>query len=203
MVSGVAGLVLVLGLAACEDDGGGGGGGNASDVYLAVGDSITTGNGGASAPYPAILAGRINRRVVNEGRGGETTGMGLSRVDTLLEAYRPQYLLIFYGTNDLLFNSPAELIIADLRSIIGKAKARDTVPVIATLLPPAGSYAGRTSTVQAFNQMIRQMAAEENVRVADMERAFPSDPAAFLQADGLHPNDAGNELIAEVFRGTL
>jgi lysophospholipase L1-like esterase len=83
--------------------------------------------------------------------------------------------------------------------MIQDAKARQTVPVLGTLTPMTGTHDLWASGVTALNPRIRALAAEEGARLADLEKAFGGSPEQYLQGDGLHPNAAGNEIIARVF----
>ena len=104
-------LVAVLctsGLARCEQF-----------IVSAFGDSITTGypywtgtegngclpsscGGGYREPLQALLqSGGRNALVQNWGRRGDTTESGLARIDAVLTASKPRYLLLMEGTNQL------------------------------------------------------------------------------------------------------
>ncbi len=62
-------------------------------VVLAFGDSLTRGTGaGEQQSYPAVLSELIDLRVVNEGKPGEISADGLSRLPALLERYEPDLL---------------------------------------------------------------------------------------------------------------
>jgi len=194
-------------LTGCEIGGGGGGGSgsqnfgaNDPNLYVAFGDSITA--AGSSGSYPAILAAMLGKRVVNEGIPGTTAGFGAARVDSLLLAYKPGYLLILYGANDAIGGDNPTATIGGLRAIIAAAKQNQTVPVLATLTPMFFGHAAFEGRVEALNIQIRTLADEEGVSLADLEKAFGGNPA-YLQDDGLHPNGAGLQVIADTFASAL
>jgi lysophospholipase L1-like esterase len=82
--------------------------------------------------------------------------------------------------------------------MIQAAKANSTVPVIATLTPMIGIEINHAGQVAELNSLIKQLASEEGVAVADLAAAF-GDGETYMSNDGLHPNAAGDRLIAETF----
>lgn len=196
-------------LAACDDGGSGGGGGVSGDigdnnpnVYLAIGDSVTGGGNGGGAPYPPRLATLTGKVVINEGRDSESTGKAAGRVAGLLAANKPAALLIDLGAVDLIESRGINTAVANLRSIIRAAKANKTIPVIATLTPMSGSHSLWADGARQLSARIRSIASEEGARLVDLESEFGSGNGLIL-GDGLHPNDTGNQLMAEAFKDRL
>jgi len=202
--------LLTLALVGCE----GGGGGNPWDDYdfgandrnvcVALGNSITAGNGlnNYAECYVPKLAGMAQKTIINKAIPGSETSTGVDLVHPVLDNYRPGFLLILYGVNDLIMGYDETAALNNLRTMIRAAKDNKTVPIIATLTPVTGGYIGLVNSIERLNAGIRQMAAEENVYVADLEEAMNWDPA-YLQADGLHPNAAGNDVMAATFYDVL
>lgn len=197
-------LFLAAVMAGCDDDNGHHDfGDNNPDLYVAMGDSITSGLGYSSEePYPARLSSALGKTVINNGHGGDTSSDGAGDVNSVLSTHNPGYLLILYGANDIICGYGTDHIIANLREIIQAAKANQTIPVIATLTPAFGSHAYMAGAINDLNSQIRQMAAEEGVSVADLNSAF-GENSAYMLSDGLHPNDEGAELIASTFSNAL
>ncbi len=198
---------LLLGNAACEEDGGSDNSGhdfgvNNPDLVVALGDSITHGYGLAgSESYPAQLGAQTGRPVINSGADGERSSGGLGRVNSVLNQHKPGFLLILYGSNDLIFGADLNGIVGNLRGIIQAAKANQTIPIIATV-PPAFPYHDFIAQgVVDLNPLIQAMAAEEGVAVANVFNAL-NNPALF-QSDGLHPTAEGAGKIASAFAGKL
>jgi len=191
-------LCLILGLlAGCEGDGGGLGSGhdfgdNNPDLYLAMGDSITT------AGWPGILSGKLGAGVVNYSQGGAHSSAGAGAVNGLLRRYHPGYLLIFYGANDIINGIDPEVTLANLRYMIQSAKANGTIPVIGTLTPMYASHEAYAEGGRNFSSRIRSLAGSEGAGLADLAGGFGSD-ASLIQGDGLHPTPAGSERIASIF----
>jgi lysophospholipase L1-like esterase len=201
----LAGFALgCLALLGCEGGGGDGNnwdnydfGANNRNVCLALGDSITAGNS-----YIPTLAALLQKSFVNEAIPGSETGVGVDLVGSGLANTHPGFVTILYGINDLIMGYDAGVAINNLRYMVRAAKNNKSAPVIATLTPVAGDYYGLISGIQRMNAAIRQMAAEEGATLVDLEEALNWDPA-YLQADGLHPNTAGNDVIAAAFYNAM
>lgn len=175
---------------------------NNPDVYLALGDSMTCGAPGFSVTqYPEKLASKLGKRVINAGIGGEKSSGGAARAVSLLNAYKPGFILILYGANDV-FEHDAEYTIRSLTSIINNAKSRGTIPVLATVAPAYGHYGFISKDAPELNSRIKQLAKEQGLLVADLAGAF-GDRQDLLLRDNLHPNEEGTELMAITFAATL
>lgn len=199
-------LCGILVLAGCE----GGSKGHISDghdfgpnnpsLYVAFGDSITAGAGLAnpSDSYSVKLAGMLNKTVINKGFPGYSSGQGLDVIYPILDDYKPGYLLILFGVNDLIMGYGEEVAAVNLRIMIQACKDNKTIPVIATLTPVFGGYVGLSSGVGRLNDKIRQISSELNVPLVDLNGAF-GDNLIYIQTDGLHPNETGHALMAITF----
>ena len=201
VLSSIALCLAIAGLTGCEGDSGGLGdghdfGANDPNLYVAMGDSIT------AAGWPSILAGKLGAPVVNRGVPGARSDQGAASVNGTLSRYKPGFLLILYGANDVIHGANYDGPIAYLRSMIGAAKANQTIPVIGTLTPMSASHQLWAGGVTEMNRRIRAMASEEGCAVADLEGAFGNNPE-YLLPDGLHPTAAGSERIASVFYGVI
>ena len=193
---------LLSGLTGCEDDGGGGAGGgghdfgpNDPDLYVVMGDSISAGGG---FTWPSRLSAMLGKPVANEASGGQHATEGAARVDGVLANYQPGYLLVLYGANDVITGASSSTIVESLRHMVQAAKANQTIPVIATLTPMTEGHSIFDGGVDAVNPEIVQMGQEEGVAIVRLDQAF-GDGTAYLEPDGLHPNDAGQQRIAEAF----
>ncbi len=187
---------------------------NRPNVYVAFGDSLTSGVGSRDlSGYRLGLEARLKLRwgkaeVVNEGEGGTRSDQGLPRLAGVLSTYRPAYVLIDYGTND--YNHDCRQTgecptIPSLRAMIREAKAAKTMPVVATLLPGNPGWTDELSIARNFwtdrvNADIVALAREEGAALADLDDAFRRN-ASFprLYTDFLHPNERGYDVMAEEF----
>ncbi len=184
---------------------------NDSNLLVAMGDSITWGVN--TTPYPAYLAQYLGKTVANEGVSGEHAYEARLRVDGVLANYKPGYLLILCGANDLFHGLSAEEIVADLRYMVRAAIASKTIPVLATLTPMVRSHSIFDAGAKYVNIQIRSMASSEGVTLVDLEQVFgnrdaDADPYVldaddYLQWDGVHPNEEGSRQIALAFLDVL
>jgi lysophospholipase L1-like esterase len=190
-------------------------GGNTPNLYMAFGDSITEGDGSSDGRgYIQLLEDRLRAgfgvgEVVAEGAGGTWSDEGAARLAGRLNRHRPAYTLILYGTNDW---NPCDDVascftLESLASMIAQVKARDGLPVIATIPPVNVGFnerapASRNDWVAEANAAIRALARSEGVVVADIEKvllAAAGGNFSQLFVDHVHPNDRGYELIADEF----
>ena len=211
IVSGLAAIVTIGLLAGCDGGGGGGGGGggdlgdigdNNPDLYVALGDSTTDGNNGGGDPYPPRLAAITGKTVNNLAQQNQSSGGAAGQVGGVLVNQKPAAVLFQLGAVDLINGRGIDGIIGNLRSIIQQCKANKSVPVIATLQPMIGRHSAWASSTRELNRRIRNLASEEGARLADIEAAF-GDGSGLILPDGLHPNEEGNQVMAETFADAL
>jgi lysophospholipase L1-like esterase len=185
---------------------------NGYNLYLGYGDSITNGEGSSDGNgYTLRLLSQLGphfgrAEVVEWGRSGTNSAEGATRTRVTLGWYHPAYLLIMYGTNDWNAKScqtspPAACFtIESLRQIVEDAKAADTLPVLASIIPanPARETPNRNLWYDQMNVLIKALAAEQGVLFADLNAEFKATgnlPSLFV--DEVHPNDAGYQVMAQ------
>lgn len=166
---------------------------------VVLGDSISAGlHLDESEAFPALLAERLADadlpvEMINAGVSGDTSAGGLRRVDWLLKQ-RPHVLVIELGGNDGLRGQPIADISANLEAIVERARAADATPVLLGMALPASMG---PNYVADFRGLYTALA--ERLELAYVP-GFMDDvggrPALNL-ADGLHPNAAGHELLAD------
>jgi lysophospholipase L1-like esterase len=108
---------------------------------------------------------------------------------------------IYYGTNDSGFYS-FEYTRWNLEYMVNAAKTAGAQVYIATLQPAFAPWAWRQPFMMEISAIVRNIAAENAVTFVDLEAAFNWN-SSLIGADGLHPNDAGQQLIATVFRSSI
>jgi lysophospholipase L1-like esterase len=192
-------------------------GNNKRSVYLAYGDSITRGDGSSDGKgYPPKLQNLLGpwfgrAEVRNRGRDADTSAEGadIPVIRGTLRQEDPAYTLVMMGTNDwtggALSGCQDDVSLCDtidnLRTILDEVKAWHSLPVISTLTPsnPAVN-ADRNVWIDAMNQEIRTLAQQEGALLVDANAAFKAHgDLSALFADGIHPNDAGYDVLAQAW----
>ena len=207
-------LALCAGLSGCGGDGGGGienknPGNNDLNVVVAFGDSITRGSECPCVPYPARLSGLVGKLVYNTGIGGSRAQDSVGRTKQAIDKYRPAYMLILYGINDVIMGYNVAGTLASINQMVVVCKQNNVVPVLATYPVPTSGHALFAGGAIALNEGIRSIAGAEGIKCVDLEREFangkdpvfgwPAANLALYMPDGLHPNDAGTQVMALAF----
>ncbi len=192
------GLLLASGTALLAEETPNANGTNKRLVIL--GDSITAGHGlDPSDAYPALLQKMIDAAglpytVANAGVSGDTTAGGLRRVAWAM-AKGADVLVIALGGNDGLRGISPDETKKNLLGIV--AKAREKNPEIKVLLSgmrmPDNMGADYTTRFQA---VFAEAARESKSTFLPFLIAGVGGVEELNQADGIHPNPEGQEVIA-------
>ncbi|MBK5257019.1 MAG: SGNH/GDSL hydrolase family protein [Vicinamibacteria bacterium] len=192
------------------------GAGATAGVYLSFGDSITNGQVGVgdgqgyTGQLERMLAEHFSKaRVINDGVDSSSSERGDERIIASLIGGRPAFTLILYGTNDWGDTRCSDIpcfTISSLRSIVRKVKAEGGYPFVGTLLMTNVGFdfrasPQRNSWILAQNDLIRQMAVEENVVLVDLHLAFERAgvPLGDLFVDYIHPSALGYTVMARTW----
>lgn len=166
-----------------------------------MGDSITDGWGGK---YGKFFPGKP---YINRGISGQTTPQMLIRFRPDVIALQPKVVVILAGTNDIAGNtgpSTLEAIRDNLTSMSELAKANGIRVVLASLLPVCDYIRPQTARrppekIVALNEWMKDYAEKNKLIYLDYYSAMLDDKKMLRQEltyDGLHPNDAGYEVMA-------
>src|SRR5947208_6898495 len=170
-------------------------------AILVFGDSLSDGFMlQRSEAYPALLgkklqAAGLNFQVTNASAAGGTTQGGLERLPPHLK-HRIDIFILELGINDAFRGLPVDQIQNNLQQIIDKVKTRNPTVrvVIAGMQLP--NYAG-DDYVLAFGKMFSDLAARNNAALVPyLLQGVAGDPSLNLP-DGIHPNAAGQRILAE------
>jgi lysophospholipase L1-like esterase len=178
-----------------------------------VGDSLTQ-----STEYPYdlwMLLGTANYTVRNFGAGSTTVSLGsetpymnTSVFQSALD-FQPNIVIIMLGTNDAqpslrLYNTS---FVGDYVKLVAAFQGLSSKPKIWIVLPPPifSNQSGKIS-LEYFKFIvipcIEQAANETNLPIIDVYSALASYSNYF--PDGVHPNSAGAELIAnEIYKAII
>ncbi len=169
-----------------------------------LGDSLTSGwRLREEQAYPALVARRLAARgrpirVVNAGRSGDTAAQGLARLPAVLRL-KPDVLVVALGINDALRGLPVENAEVALRRITVDAQAAGARVILVGFRPRAAQSPG----TDAFEAMYARLATERRVAfVPDLLEGVAGHPE-LLFADRLHPNETGQQHLAETVARSL
>jgi lysophospholipase L1-like esterase len=99
------------------------------------------------------------------------------------------------------------IAIGYLQKMIEAAKGNGMRVLVATIPPmvPPGIPARTkgSAVVPTYNDMVRALATTEGVPLVDVYQAFGSDTATLIGFDGLHPDPAGYQRIADTFLAAI
>ena len=182
--------------------GGGSGGTPSNATILAFGDSLTSGGGKVSNPYPSQLGKMTGRPVVSSGAGGETLVRGAARFPGVFNKNNPGTVVIMEGTNDAASGGSAAAAEAALESMIVYAKSKGAKVVVATIPPFQKGAAAANPAAVVLNSHIRAAAARQGVPLADVYSAFGAN-TTLTQGDGIHITNEGAGVIAATVAGRL
>jgi acyl-CoA thioesterase-1 len=153
-----------------------------------------------SEAYPALLAKKLqaaglNFQVTNASAAGGTTEGGLERLPAHLK-HRIDIFVLELGINDAFRGLPVDQIQNNLQQIIDKVKARNPnvrVVIAGMQLPNYGA----DDYVSGFGKMFTELAAKNGAALVPyLLEGVAGDPLLNL-ADGIHPNAAGQNILAE------
>ncbi len=156
---------------------------------VAIGDSIGTGFGIAT-PWPPLLADILDAPVNNNSISGEQTNFGVRIIGQRLDEVQPTHVVILLGTNDAIRGS-VDNAIANLQTMVDAARNRDVIAIVGTL-PPITRSASEDARAQQINAGIRGLSG---ARIADLRATVSRN----MIADGVHPNQMGQQIIADTF----
>ena len=178
---------------------------DASNVItiVALGDSLTAGFGlSRKQAYPALIAEKMREagyefEVVNAGSRGDTTAGGLRRLPDILRAHKKvDILIVELGINDIFRGVELDQIRSNLQAIIDRARARfpGVSIVIAGMQLPGYSS---DDYVSAFGKMFATLAEKNRATLIPYFLEGVGGNPEMNQWDGLHPNAAGQRVLAD------
>jgi lysophospholipase L1-like esterase len=165
-----------------------------------MGDSITDNWG---RRYGKFFPGKP---YINRGISGQTTPQMLIRFRPDVIAFKPKAVVILAGTNDIAGNTgpmTLEMIEDNLATMSELAQAHGIKVVLASVMPTCDYIRNQSdrrpnSKIIELNKWIKDYASAHHAIYLDYFTAMLDDQGALkkdLTYDGLHPNDAGYDLI--------
>lgn len=156
---------------------------------IAFGDSLVEGVGAsAGKDWVSLLAEKINMPIVNAGRSGDTTAMALARLAKDVLSQDPRVVIVLLGGNDAISRLPREEVIKNLGLLIDQIQQKGAAVLLVGI--QGGIFRDQ------YKKLFASLASEKKVFfVPDILDDIFGNPE--LMYDSLHPNDQGNEIMAE------
>lgn len=196
-------------------------------VYgLFFGDSITYGEyDGVFGGWVDILKRYALQRfhegngdeliLFNLGIGGETTEGLLKRMPVELEARNSadgNLIFISYGANDLAVKEGIQVVNPEkfknnIITAVQHAQQFSNDIYLVSILPISKNIDGvvvssgklrSNKEVIVYNQILKDIAADHSLRYIDFYNGVLDDKEVLLSADGVHPNEKGYGIMAEI-----
>lgn len=183
---------------------------------LCLGDSLTYGYGiPRSQVWTALLAARTGMECVNRGVNGTTTGGMLAVMTGELEKLHYDAVILMGGSNDLAYGRDLTGARANMGAMAHIAMSARVCPFIGVPLRPCPpvrldwSAWADTQEVRMLREeyscWLKELCGMFRLPVIDFEGEFPRRTESlggtlreYYLEDGLHPNKAGHELMADI-----
>lgn len=166
-------------------------------TVLALGDSLTAGLGvGPSEAFPARLEAALKAkghdvRVINAGVSGDTAADGAARLDWAL-AEPVDVVIVELGANDALRGLPVAQAEQALDRLLSALAAKKLPVLLAGMRAPPNMGAEYQT---AFDGMYQRLADKHGVQLYPFFLDGVAADPKLNQADGMHPNPAGVDVI--------
>lgn len=192
---------------------------------LAFGDSITYGVGdgyssgsyvesfedsGDPRGYPLRLSSSGSWLVTNAGVPGERLlNSGIERFPDLVVGTDIDTIILMQGSNDAVHRVEGAEYRAAVQRLINVARAEGKQIVLSTVVPPTAMRSSLLPYTNLYSSIVRDLGQINDLTVADVEGRFLTDcpdlPSCALLniPEGLHPNTAGYDALADVMKMAL
>jgi len=168
-------------------------------TIIVAGDSLTEGMGVMEEQaWPAILAKKLQDngqhwQVINAGISGETSSGLLAKIRWIL-AQKPDVVILETGANDGLRGIPPSLIRKNIDSAVQMLQDANVTVVLAGMQIVQNLGPDYTNE---FAALYPSIAAERHCLLIPFFLKNVAGEPALNQADTIHPNPQGHEIIAE------
>jgi lysophospholipase L1-like esterase len=141
----------------------------------------------------------------HEGHWGWRADELLRDLPTWLRGYTPDIVLMHVGSNDAFQSNSTDSTVSELKAIIAALRADNpsVVVLLAKLIPATDS--GRNQRVNELNARIPGIVSELSTQASplilvDQNSGFSANSDTY---DGVHPNEAGEQKMANRWREAL
>ena len=167
---------------------------------LILGDSLSAGYGMArEQSWVHLLELRLKENghsyhVLNSSISGDTTQGGLARLPRLLDRYQPEFVILELGANDGLRGIDPGVTRENLKRMIQYSQEINARVLLAGIkLPP--NYG--VDYLQKFESIYADLADEFGTLLVPFFMDGVALRPDLLQADTIHPNEAGQPVLLD------
>lgn len=181
--------------------------------YLGFGDSLTFGIGDefdAGGGYVARLGVLLGIPVTNKGvPGEEISTTGELRFVRSVQSSVSDIVGLLEGANDAFNEVSSRDVSRAQQKVINVSNVLGRTLILLTLPRPCCEHARLVPFVASYNDSIKELAAINDLRVADIEHAWKTTCADQSECElynlpaGLHPNGRGYDVIAQTVAASL
>jgi len=181
---------------------------------VCIGDSLTYGFGvKRSKTWINLAKNKLDMEIINEGVNGDTSGGMVARFNNEVIVQKPDVVFIMGGSNDLIAGADLGVVKANIMAMAHQALGKLIAPIIG-IAPKMDleNISEEWASFTDFNKIsieqdkyslwIKRFCKTFNIGYID----FYSEIDKFIQSnnekihiDGLHLNEKGQEIMAEVF----
>lgn len=185
-------------------------------TIVCLGDSLTYGyEVKRSAAWPFLAGKTSGERILNKGVNGLMTAGMLACFAQDVIRENARIVLLMGGANDILSGLAPREPERNMATMIGRAKNVGIVPLVGIPVPfcppiredwaAMADFPAKTPEYETYIDNLRALAATEGCGIVDFRagttgfaRDVGMDPRS-LYTDGIHLNEAGHRLFADIF----
>jgi acyl-CoA thioesterase-1 len=170
-------------------------------TVLFLGTSLTAGLGlDPDSAYPQLIQRKIDAsslpyQVVNAGVSGETSAGLLRRLDWVLRR-EAEVIVVETGANDGLRGLPVTATRATIANVLARIRRDRPNAKILLVQMEAPPNLGQEYT-STFHAMFAELAREHGATLLPFLLEGVAGEPRLNQNDGIHPNNAGEKIVAE------
>ncbi|MGF7184345.1 lysophospholipase L1-like esterase [Desulfitispora alkaliphila] len=177
-----------------------------------IGDSLTVGSEVAvNKRWTTIASNKLKSDHINMGINGDTTLGMVSRFDKEVEAVNLSHLFIMGGTNDIWWQIEPKVAISNIMTLVAHALHREIAPIVGipfNINPKRVSkeWSRELDLDHIYKQMEQyQDDLKQGLKLLGIPYVdFSSNPEVIdCLDDGLHPNEKGHHLMAQLITPDL
>ena len=171
----------------------------AQTLIVVLGDSLTEGFGVAKEEaYPHLLEKELQRKghsvkVINAGISGSTSASAPSRLRWYIKA-RPEIVMLALGGNDGLRGLSVKHMKKNLSKTIELAQSEKILILLAGMQIPQ-NYG--TEYTESFRNAFHELARQYQLQMIPFLLKEVGGVSSLNQADGIHPNPEGHQIIVQ------